>query len=104
MSFGLNDRTIARIIAVFERHSKVEEVILYGSRAKGTHKPGSDVDFTVKGDGLNLHELNSISLALDELLLPYTFDLSIYDQIKNDELLDHIERVGKIFYKKRASF
>ncbi|WP_197904747.1 nucleotidyltransferase domain-containing protein [Desulfosarcina alkanivorans] len=51
---------------------------MYGSRAKGNFKPGSDIDLTLKVNRLNLHLLNKISLELDDLLLPYTVDLSIY--------------------------
>ena len=49
---------------------------------------------------LNLHILNKISLDIDDLLLPYTFDLSVYNHITNTDLLAHIARVGKTFYKK----
>jgi predicted nucleotidyltransferase len=76
---------------------KVEEAILYGSRAMGNFRPGSDIDLTVKGQGLDLEMLNKISLALDELLLPYTFDISLFHQIKNQDLIDHIKRVGVVF-------
>ena len=72
---------------------------MYGSRAKGNYKPGSDIDLTLKGKELNLKLLNKISLELDDLLLPYTFDLSIYHHIKQPDLIDHIVRVGKVFYK-----
>ena len=97
---GLDDTTLARIIDVFKEHSKIAEVILYGSRAKGNYKPGSDIDLTFIGKELTLHELNGISLALDDLLLPFTFDLSIYSQIDNTELIGHIKRVGITIYKK----
>lgn len=78
----------------------VDEAILYGSRAKGDYKPGSDIDLALKGEKLDLKELNRIALALDDLFLPYTFDLSIYHRIDNPDLLEHIARVGRIFYRK----
>ena len=102
MRFGLKESIIERILAIFSDHPLVKEVVIYGSRAKGCAKPGSDIDLTLKGEQLPLHELNKISLALDDLLLPYTFDLSVYQNIDNPELLKHIERVGKIFYKKTS--
>lgn len=68
----------------------------------GNYKPGSDIDLTLKGHDLNLKLLNKISCDLDELLLPYTFDLSIYCHIKNPGLIDHIERVGLVFYKRKV--
>ena len=101
MKFGLSEQVINQVSEVFTRFPEVEEVVLYGSRAKGNFKPGSDIDLTLKGDDLRLHLLNSISLCLDDLLLPYTFDLSIFRHIDNADLLDHIQRAGKVFYKKR---
>ena len=52
----------------------------------------------IKGKNLNLQLINKIDFELDDLLLPYTFDLSIYNQIDNPDLLEHIKRVGKDFY------
>jgi predicted nucleotidyltransferase len=101
MSYGLNENTIQKIRNVFTMFPEVEETILFGSRANGKFKPGSDIDLTLKGADVNLSVVNKISLELDELLLPYTIDLSIYQQIGNIDLIDHIERVGVVFYKKQ---
>lgn len=98
--FGLKESVLDQILSVFAASGEVDEAILYGSRAKGCYKPGSDIDITFKGVILTLKELNRISLALDDLLLPYTFDLSIYQHIDNPDLLAHIKRVGKILYQK----
>ncbi|MEW6519108.1 MAG: nucleotidyltransferase domain-containing protein [Thermodesulfobacteriota bacterium] len=100
MSYGLKDETVEKINSILARSPEVDEAILYGSRAKGNFRPGSDIDLTLKGKGLNLHLLNTISLALDDLLLPYHVDLSIFHQIDNPDLIAHIERVGRIFYHK----
>lgn len=100
MKFGLKEEMLQKIRQVFSRSPEVEEVVLYGSRAKGNYKPGSDVDLTLKGTKVDLSVLNKISLELDDLLLPYTFDLSIYHHLDNTELVDHIQRVGILFYKK----
>lgn len=97
--FGLDEEVLTRIINVFKKHPGVDEVILYGSRAQGTHKPGSDVDLALKGEDLNLRELNTLSLELDDLLLPYTFDLCIVQRIDNPDLIDHIQRVGRTIYE-----
>ena len=101
MQNGLKKETIEKIIEIFERHDEIEEVVLYGSRAKGNFKPGSDIDLTLIGNRLNLAVLNKISLELDDLLLPFTFDLSLFHHIKQPDLIDHIQRVGKVFYSKR---
>ena len=101
MQYGLNEETVTKIIDVLSKYQEVEEALLYGSRAKGVFKPGSDIDLALKGGNLNLHVLNKIDLDLDDLLLPYTFDISIYHQISNPDLIEHIERVGVIFYQKQ---
>jgi type I restriction enzyme S subunit len=77
--------------------------VLYGSRAKGTFKPGSDIDLTLIGDGLASQELAAIDEELDDLLLPYQIDLSIFDQLDHVKLHEHIERVGKVFYERREA-
>jgi len=102
MPYGLKKETIEKILELFSQHGEIDEAILYGSRAKDNYKPGSDIDLALKGDNLNLHILNKISLAIDDLLLPYTFDLSLYNHISNPDLLAHIARVGKAFYKKET--
>lgn len=100
MKFGLHTDIVKEIQKILSGFPQVETVIIYGSRAKGNYKPGSDIDLTFKGNNLNLNILNKISLQFDDLLLPCTFDLSVFDQIDNKELVNHIERVGKIFYQK----
>jgi predicted nucleotidyltransferase len=103
MNSGLNENTIQKIRNVFALFPEVEETILFGSRANGKFKTGSDIDLTLKGSDLNLSVLNKISMELDDLLLPYTIDLSIYQQIGNPDLIDHINRVGVLFYKKNLT-
>ena len=98
MNFGLTNDSVDKIKKVFAAYPEVSEAILYGSRAKGNFKRGSDIDITLKGEGLDLCKLAKISNQLDDLSLPYTFDFSIYNQITNEELLEHINRVGAIFY------
>ncbi len=102
MKFGLKDETLSQICDVFRAFPEVDEATIYGSRAKGTYKNGSDIDVTLRGDKLNLTLLNQIRSRLDDLSIPQTFDLSIFSQIDNEDLLDHIARVGKQFYKKAA--
>jgi uncharacterized protein len=100
MKFGLHEKFIADIASVFQQYPQVNEVILYGSRAKGNFKNGSDIDLTLKGKDISLSILNGISNKLDDLNSPYTFDISIFDHIENPDLLSHIERIGMVFYSK----
>lgn len=98
MIFGLRKVTIQAIQDVFKKHPEVEKAILYGSRAKGNYRPGSDIDLTLVGEQLNLTTLQKIENELDELLLPYKIDLSLLKQIQNKDLLEHIERMGEVFF------
>ncbi len=100
MKFGLKEKTIEQINEIFAKYSQIEKVILYGSRAKGLSKNSSDIDLTLKGSGLNLSIINKISLDIDDLLLPYTFDISNFKQISNSNLINHIEMVGVVFYER----
>jgi len=98
---GLNDKTVAQIHEVLAHYPEVEKALLYSSRAKGNFKPGSDVDLTLLGTGLTSKILGQIQAELEDGPLPYTFDLSILAQITQADLLDHIRRVGVVFYEKK---
>jgi predicted nucleotidyltransferase len=101
MKFGLSEDTIQKIRAVLGRYPQVQEAILYGSRAKGTYRNGSDIDLTLRGGtDLTLNVLYKILTDLDDLLLPYTIDLSIFDDISDPDVIEHIQRVGVSFYDK----
>jgi len=98
MKYGLSDKTIEAIISEIKKIPEVENAILYGSRAIGTFKPASDIDVVLIGDSLTISHLNTLSWSLDDLLLPYTFDLSLLSHIKQQDLLEHISRVGISLY------
>jgi predicted nucleotidyltransferase len=98
MKFGLNKNVIAKINRVFAKYPQVEQVIIYGSRAKGNYKKGSDIDLSLKGQNIDLSLMQAIELEIDNLMLPYTFDISIFKQISNPDFTDHINRVGLEFY------
>ncbi len=106
MNHGLSARTVAAIHAVLAQHPNVQRAVLYGSRAKGNHKPGSDIDLTLfasDGKEINTHEIADILDEVDELLLPYSVDLSAFAKIDNDALRAHIQRVGKVFFERAES-
>lgn len=100
MDYGLSSSVIARIQEVFARFPDIDQAVLYGSRAMGTHKAGSDIDLALYGNRLTLPQLAAISSELDDLLLPYTIDLSIFVMLNNADLREHIGRVGKMFYER----
>jgi uncharacterized protein len=101
MKYGLQDVTIQKIRTVLAGFPQVEKALLYGSRAKGNYKNGSDIDLTLCGDAnLTLKVLTNVMDELDDLLLPYTIDLSIFRDISDSNLIEHIRRVGVTFYEK----
>ena len=102
MQFGLKQSCIERMRSVFSGHPQVRQVILYGSRAKGNYRNGSDIDLTIKGEAVTLSELMQIETELDDLLLPYKIDLSLLHKINDADLVDHIKRVGAVFFESQA--
>lgn len=95
---GLPAAAVQAIQQVLATCPAVEQALLYGSRAKGNYKRGSDIDLTLKGDTLTYRDLLRLMDELDDLLLPYMIDLSIYAKIDNPALREHIDRVGVVFY------
>jgi predicted nucleotidyltransferase len=95
--FGLNTNTIESISSVLSKYSKIEQVIVYGSRAKGNYREGSDIDIVLIAPTLTTKDLLKIENELEELMLPYKIDLSLFHQIENPDLIDHIKRMGKVF-------
>lgn len=101
MKFGLTDEEITKIQNIFQKYPQIESVIIYGSRAMNTYKNGSDIDLTMKGN-IDHSTLLNVLHDLNDLYLPYLFDISIYSQIENNDLITHIQKYGKIFYTKTS--
>jgi len=99
---GLNLATINFINSTFAKYPQIKKVMLYGSRAKGNYKNGSDIDLSMFGDDLTYKIQADVFDDLDELLLPYTIDLSVFDYLDNANLREHIERVGVVFYEREV--
>ncbi len=98
--FGLTERHIDLIVRATAQHPDVEEAIVFGSRAMGNYKPGSDVDIALKGN-LNADTCSDIFVELNEYLpLPYKFDVLAYSSILEQPLVEHIDCYGKLLYKK----
>jgi len=95
---GLNIETLYKIWDVFKQYPALEKAILYGSRAKGTYRQGSDIDLTLLGKELDYSQLAKIENQLDNLLLAYSFDLSLFKEMTDENLIEHIHRVGMVFY------
>lgn len=91
---GLAKKTVAQIIAVFDDFPEVSTAVVFGSRAKGTHKRGSDIDLALVGENLDWRTAGRIDSALDDLPTPYRFSLIVIGERTDPELAAHIRRVG----------
>ena len=94
MRFGLSDTVVQRLHEVFASCPKVSRAIVYGSRARGDYRPNSDIDITLEGEELELSDLTMLMFKLDDLLLPYNIDLSIFAELKNEALIANIKKEG----------
>lgn len=98
MKFGLTPKDSESICHVFQKYPEIEEVRIFGSRAMGNYKSGSDVDLVVFGK-ISHETLTRIRFELDEdLPLPYKFDVVSWHEIEREEFKKHIEDFGKAFY------
>lgn len=100
MPWGISDSLLAAIVSVFVQDTHVRELILFGSRARHTNRPGSDFDFAIKGVNLNLDVLLNLNLALENLNTPYKFDVVIYERITDHNLISEIDTHGVVLMKK----
>jgi len=100
LEFGIDKSDLNRIISEIKENTKITKIILFGSRAKGNYKSGSDIDLAIFSQNLSFDELLEIKVNLEELLLPYLIDLIDYNTISNEDLKHHIQSIGKIIFQK----
>lgn len=98
--YGIDEEEMQLMHHIFSETPGLDEVVLYGSRAKGNYKPFSDIDITLKGDDLAEEDLTDVCYKLSESLLPYFCDVSLYHHLTSPSLIDHIRRRGKTIYKR----
>ncbi len=98
MLFGLDDETIALINKTFDDSLVINEVVIYGSRAKGNYREGSDIDLTITKGTATFTDLLQLKNEIDDLPIAYKVDISIFKTIGNSELKEHIINHGKVFY------
>ncbi len=91
---GIPEQASREVLEVLQTVDGLRRVVLFGSRAKGTFRLGSDIDLCLEADSLDFSELVNLENKLDDLMLPWRFDVAVRDQITNSELLEHIDRVG----------
>ncbi len=97
--FGLKLSDISLIQNVFKKYPAIDSVIIYGSRAMGNYRANSDIDLSIKAQSLTTQDLLKIAHEIDELMLIYKVDISLFNQLDNPTLIEHIQRVGKVFFK-----
>lgn len=100
--FGLSENIIQELTNLFKNHHLIEEVIIFGSRAKGNYTPGSDIDLAIRGD-ISSEELTRIAFEIEDLELLYKVDVLSYNQNIDTPIGRHIDRVGKTFYSADTS-
>lgn len=97
-SFGIYEKSFSLILDVFKSFPEIKEAIIFGSRAMGNYKHGSDIDIALKGD-INQQLLAKIRGVLeDEISTPYLYDVVVFDQLENENTIQHIEKYGKLIY------
>ena len=97
--FGLSDKSMEIIRRIYSQFPQIESVILYGSRAKGNFKPGSDIDMTIVADPtFDFSALAKVNAMFHESSLPYLYDISDFSKLTNPDLIEHIKRCGKVIY------
>ncbi len=102
--FGLLESDVAEILTVLVQYPEVDEALIFGSRAMGNFREGSDVDIALKGQDLPYSIVSAISGILNEdTTMPYHFDVVNYHSLSNPDLMEHIDRVGKVIYEKVSS-
>ena len=99
---GLTRQQLELLQQIFKKHPAVQSVKLYGSRAKGTFHERSDVDLVVFGEGIDRFLIAELLLDLEDSNLPYSVDLHDYHELKNRELIEHIDRVGVVIFEREA--
>ena len=99
MKYGLPPQTLHTLYSIFQKYPGIRQVILYGSRAKGKFRNGSDIDLTLKVDStFSQRDILTIAGDFDDSNIPYLVDVCVYDTLTNQDLIDHIDRVGKVLY------
>lgn len=100
--FGLSELNLRELHAILSSIPHIEEAIIYGSRARGNYKNGSDVDLSLKGRDLTFHDLAVLDDKLYCSYIPYFFDTNDYNRLTNTALIDSINREGEVIYKKHS--
>lgn len=97
--YGLSARNMKTIQDILNKYPDIETVYIFGSRATGSFKHGSDIDLAVTNEGVDNKTIGRIKGDFEESSLPYRVDIVSYPALSNKDLKDHIDRIGVLFYK-----
>jgi len=104
MKYGLEEADLAYIVAALQQFPEIQRAYIFGSRAKGTYKPGSDIDIAIAGTDITFTTLSKLHALLeDQGPLPYFIDIVHYEEINNPDLKEHIDRDGQLIYEVPAN-
>lgn len=102
MKFGLKENDIKYILKILENFPQIETALIFGSRAKGNYKLGSDIDIAIVGGDIDFDVIANVHYLLEEESpMPYMFDIVNYNKLENIKLKEHIDRVGITIYSKK---
>lgn len=101
-SLGLSEKTLLSMMEIFSKQVGIRRVVVYGSRATGRYKEGSDIDLILDAPNLLFSELSALKVAFGDSMIPQEVDLALLHEVTNSELLSHIERVGIVVFEARA--
>jgi predicted nucleotidyltransferase len=97
--FNLTERDRKHLESALLKFPEIEKAIIFGSRALGNSKKGSDVDLAIVGKNITSATALRLRFLLnEELPLPYFFDVVRYETITNDNLKRHIDEHGVVFF------
>lgn len=100
MKYGLTQADMQQIVQAVQQFPQIESACIFGSRAKGNYKPGSDVDIAISGQKVSPEVVTRLGETLnEETLLPYYFDIVHIQSLTDSSLKEHIDRVGQWFYE-----
>ncbi len=100
-NFGISDQSFNTILGLLKQHTEIEYAKIFGSRAIGNYKDGSDIDISIHGDSINMDTIHKLKYQLSESIIPYYIDIVDYKSIKNSDFIQHIDVFGKLFYNKQ---
>jgi len=103
-NFGIRNKSWGILLKALESYKQIDSAVIFGSRAIGNYKSGSDIDIAIYGENVNTKTALDLNAKLnEELPSPYFYDVVVPELLNNPDLVVHIDRVGKVFYQIKPS-